>query len=300
MSMELLAMPYLVQPDGYYSPDEARVAWLEHFEDVLTSLTHIASVDAFQAWIYTHPEGADAAARDAAWLDIRARFEPVVDWSGLESERMARWYRQLHIFELPFYYIEYGLAQLGALQVFRNAVRNGPEAHRGVQALPGARWHASAAGAVRRGGCEAGVRHRDHAGAAWRFQGMQPMPADQAKDLAEPSPDGAAFLDPSRYAKATVVGKETFEGVESWKLSLVSKSGREVTEYFDVNTGLRVGTVTSTPMGAQTALYQDYKEFEKKLVATKIVQRSGQGDVILTSQIVTFGPPDAAYFKQPQ
>lgn len=128
MSMELLAMPYLAQPEGYYTPEEARVAWLEHFEDVLTSLTHIASVDAFQAWIYTHAAGADAAARDAAWLDIRSRFEPVVDWSGLERERVARWYRQLHIFELPFYYIEYGLAQLGALQVFRNAVRNGPEA----------------------------------------------------------------------------------------------------------------------------------------------------------------------------
>jgi oligoendopeptidase F len=128
MSMELLAMPYLTQPHGYYTPEEARVAWLEHFEDVLTSLTHIASVDAFQAWIYANPEGADAAARDAAWLDIRASFEPVVDWSGLSAERVARWYRQLHIFELPFYYIEYGLAQLGALQVFRNAVRTGPEA----------------------------------------------------------------------------------------------------------------------------------------------------------------------------
>jgi oligoendopeptidase F len=128
MSMELLAMPHLAAPTGYYGPEEARVAWLEHFEDVLTSLTHIASVDAFQAWIYTHPDGAEADARDAAWLAIRRRFEPVVDWSGLEAERVARWYRQLHIFELPFYYIEYGLAQLGALQVFRNAVRNGPEA----------------------------------------------------------------------------------------------------------------------------------------------------------------------------
>ncbi len=128
MSMELLAMPYLVQPDGYYTPEEARIAWLEHFEDVLCSLTHIASVDAFQAWIYTHAEGADAAARDAAWLSIRARFEPEVDWSGLDDERVSRWYRQLHIFELPFYYIEYGLAQLGAVQVFRNAVRHGPEA----------------------------------------------------------------------------------------------------------------------------------------------------------------------------
>lgn len=130
-------------------------------------------------------------------------------------------------------------------------------------------------------------------------QGMQPMPAEQAKDLAEPSADGAAFLDPSRYSKATVVGKETFEGAEAWKLTVVSKSGREVTEYFDVTTGLRLGTVTTSPMGQQMALYKDYKEFEKKMVATKVIQRSAQGDVILTSQIVTFGTPDAAYFKQP-
>jgi len=124
MSMELLAMPYLVQPDGYYTPEEARVAWLEHLEDVLSALVHIASVDAFQAWIYTNPGGADRDARDSQWLALRAEFEQGVDWTGLERERVARWYRQLHIFELPFYYIEYGIAQLGALQVFRNAVQD--------------------------------------------------------------------------------------------------------------------------------------------------------------------------------
>jgi len=124
MSMELLAMPYLVEPEGYYTPEEARIAWLEHLEEVLTSLVHIASVDAFQAWIYTNPQGNDAAARDAQWLTLRAEFESGIDWTGLEQERLSRWYRQLHIFELPFYYIEYGLAQLGALQVFRNAMRD--------------------------------------------------------------------------------------------------------------------------------------------------------------------------------
>lgn len=124
MSMELLAMPYLAEPHGYYPIEDARSAWLEHLEDVLASLVHIASVDAFQAWIYTHAEGASAEARDAKWLELRARFEQGVDWTGLERERVSRWYRQLHIFELPFYYIEYGIAQLGALQVFRNAVRN--------------------------------------------------------------------------------------------------------------------------------------------------------------------------------
>jgi oligoendopeptidase F len=128
MSMELLAMPYFVAPDGYYTPDQARVAWLEHLEDVLGSLVHIASVDAFQAWIYTDPAGADRDARDAKWLELRKEFESGVDWTGLDRERVGRWYRQLHIFELPFYYIEYGLAQLGALQVFRNAVADAGDA----------------------------------------------------------------------------------------------------------------------------------------------------------------------------
>jgi oligoendopeptidase F len=124
MSMELLAAPYLVQPAGYYTPEEARSAWLEHLEDVLLSLVHIASVDAFQAWIYSSGKGGDREARDAAWLDIRSRFERGIDWSNLTNERLARWYRQLHIFELPFYYIEYGIAQLGALQIWKQSLED--------------------------------------------------------------------------------------------------------------------------------------------------------------------------------
>jgi oligoendopeptidase F len=119
MSMELLAAPHLVKPTGYYTPEEARAAQVERLEDVLLSLAHIASVDAFQQWIYTSGRGGDAPTRDAVWLTIRSRFERGVDWSGLERERVARWYRQLHIFEYPFYYIEYGIAQLGALQLWR-------------------------------------------------------------------------------------------------------------------------------------------------------------------------------------
>ncbi len=124
MSMELLAAPHLARPTGFYGEADALSAQLEHLEDLLLSLTHIASVDAFQSWIYTAPEGGDAAARDAEWLRIRDRFEAGVDWSGLEAERVARWYRQLHIFIYPFYYIEYGIAQIGALQVWRNARRD--------------------------------------------------------------------------------------------------------------------------------------------------------------------------------
>jgi oligoendopeptidase F len=122
MSMELLAAPHLIQPTGYFTPRDARSAWLEHLEDMLLSLAHIASVDAFQSWIYTSGAGGNADARDQAWLRIRGRFERGVDWNGLEQERVARWYRQLHIFMYPFYYIEYGIAQLGAIQVWRNSL----------------------------------------------------------------------------------------------------------------------------------------------------------------------------------
>jgi oligoendopeptidase F len=130
MSMELLASPHLTKPAGYYTEDEARSAQIEHLEDVLFSLPHIASVDAFQSWIYTSGHGHDAAARDRAWLDIRSRFERGIDWSGLDQDRVARWYRQLHIFEYPFYYIENGIAQMGALQVWRHSLSDQAKAVR--------------------------------------------------------------------------------------------------------------------------------------------------------------------------
>jgi oligoendopeptidase F len=124
MAMELLAAPHLTGPGGFFTPDEARSAAIEHLEDILIALAHIASIDAFQHWIYTSGQGDDAEARDQAWLRIRARFERGVDWSGLDTERIARWYRQLHVFLYPFYYIEYGIAQLGALQVWRNSLHD--------------------------------------------------------------------------------------------------------------------------------------------------------------------------------
>lgn len=129
MSMELLSAPFLGREQGgFFSEEDHTRARVEHLEDVLLTLAHIASVDAFQSWLYTSGMGADFDARDRAWLRIRNRFETGLDWSGLESERIARWYRQLHIFIHPFYYIEYGIAQLGALQVWRNSLRDGPGA----------------------------------------------------------------------------------------------------------------------------------------------------------------------------
>jgi oligoendopeptidase F len=142
MTMELLAGPHLARPAGYYDRRDVRHAWVDHLEDVLMSLAHIASVDAFQSWIYTSGDGGDRDARDAAWLRIRARFERGVDWSGLDQERIARWYRQSHIFTAPFYYIEYGIAQLGALQIWRHSLsdyRGAVNRYKAALALGGTR-----------------------------------------------------------------------------------------------------------------------------------------------------------------
>ena len=134
MSMELLAAPHLAKPTGFYSPMDAADAQIEHLEDILVGLPHIACVDAFQHWIYTTGIDASPADRDAKWLELRARFEPEVDYSGLEPQRLTRWYRQSHIHTAPFYYIEYGLAQLAALQVWRRSRRNTAEALAGYKA----------------------------------------------------------------------------------------------------------------------------------------------------------------------
>jgi hypothetical protein len=130
-------------------------------------------------------------------------------------------------------------------------------------------------------------------------QGAQRMPAEQEKNMMEPVADGASFLDPTRFAKAEVVAKEAFNGAESYKVAVTTKAGQEAFEFFDVNTGLRVGTITKTPAGEQKASYLDYKAFEGKLIATKVVQSTPQGDIVLNIQIVTFGAPDATYFKSP-
>ncbi len=130
MGMELLAAPYLPQQaGGFYTPAEAARARSEHLEGILTFLPYMAVVDAFQHWVYTNPDAAaDPAACDAAWDGIWGRFMHGVDWEGFEAERTSGWHRKLHIFHIPFYYIEYGMAQVGALQVWRNALHNQQEA----------------------------------------------------------------------------------------------------------------------------------------------------------------------------
>jgi oligoendopeptidase F len=125
MSMELLAAPYVGQDQGgFYSPEEERRSRASHLQNILFGLAHVAAVDAFQHWIYTNDEGHDRDARDRHWLELCDRFKPGVDWTGLDDLLVARWLGQPHFFTHPFYYIEYGIAQLGALQVWRNSLRD--------------------------------------------------------------------------------------------------------------------------------------------------------------------------------
>ncbi len=130
MGMELLAAPYLTRDaGGFYSTAEAARARIEHLGGIITFLPYMAVVDAFQHWVYTHPEeAADPANCDARWGDLWTRFMRGIDWSGFEEERVSGWHRKLHIFQAPFYYVEYGMAQVGALQVWRNALRDQAEA----------------------------------------------------------------------------------------------------------------------------------------------------------------------------
>jgi oligoendopeptidase F len=123
MGMELLASPYLEERGGgFYTPAEAARARVQHLETCLLFWPYMAVVDAFQHWAYQNPqEAAVPAGCDAAWTRLWQRFMPGVDWSGLDDELATGWQRKLHIFTVPLYYVEYGLALLGAVQVWRNA-----------------------------------------------------------------------------------------------------------------------------------------------------------------------------------
>lgn len=126
MSMELLAAPYLAkQHEGFYTDAEAARARIEHLSGILIFLPYMAVVDGFQHWVYTHPDLAqNAAACDETWDGLWTRFMRGIDWTGFEAERESGWHRKLHIFHAPFYYVEYGMAQVGALQVWRNALQD--------------------------------------------------------------------------------------------------------------------------------------------------------------------------------
>ena len=94
-----------------------------HLEELARVIPWIATIDAFQHWIYTNPNHTRDD-RTKAWLDLDRRFGSEIDWSGLEQHREIMWQRQLHLFSVPLYYIEYGIAQLGALQLWLKSRRD--------------------------------------------------------------------------------------------------------------------------------------------------------------------------------
>ena len=117
MAMELLTMDHLEE----YYPDrqDLEKALRDQLLGTLYFLPWCVTVDAFQQWIYTNPNH-NTKERDDYFLKLSERFNTGADWSGLERERKLQWLMQLHIFTSPFYYIEYGIAQLGSLAIWRN------------------------------------------------------------------------------------------------------------------------------------------------------------------------------------
>lgn len=138
MAMELICMSYF---SDYYDAADAARAGREHLEKDILFWPYMALVDAFQHWVYENPvDSANANRCDAEWLRLLRLYMPGVDWSGLEDEAMTGWHRKLHIHLMPFYYIEYGLAQMGAVQVWKNSLQDTPtvvQAYRRALALGG-------------------------------------------------------------------------------------------------------------------------------------------------------------------
>lgn len=122
MSMELITMPFW--NCFFDNEQDLKRAKKEHLEDLLTVLPWIACIDKFQHWLYENPTH-NINERKEAWNNIYSEFSPKsVDWTGLEEYKSYHWQKQLHLYEVPFYYIEYGFAQLGAIAVWRNCQKN--------------------------------------------------------------------------------------------------------------------------------------------------------------------------------
>ena len=124
MAMELISM------DHWYvffeTAEELRRAKEQQLERVITLFPWIATIDKFQHWVYENPEQTEAERADS-WFRILGEFtSPIIDFSGLDEFRRYAWQRQLHLYEVPFYYIEYGIAQLGAIGLWQQ-YRQKPE-----------------------------------------------------------------------------------------------------------------------------------------------------------------------------
>lgn len=126
MSMELFTFEHW---DVFFNDkEELHRAQVEEMERVISVLPWIATIDKYQHWIYTNP-GHTVEQRTEAWMSILNEFSTgLVDWSGFEDYRAVMWQRQLHLYEVPFYYIEYGIAQLGAIAMWRQYRNNKEQA----------------------------------------------------------------------------------------------------------------------------------------------------------------------------
>ena len=118
MSMELLTMDHW---DLFFdNEDDLRRAKRQHLEQIIETLPWVATIDKFQHWLYENPSH-DGVQRKTAWQEIMGAFaDGLTSWQGLEESQKYLWQRQLHLYEVPFYYIEYGFAQLGAIAVWKN------------------------------------------------------------------------------------------------------------------------------------------------------------------------------------
>ena len=117
MSMELMGSEHF---DVFYTDAEAVRARRTMIEGIIRFFPWMATIDSFQHWLYEHPTHTRSE-RTAEWMRLMDRFGGNADWAGLESIRECRWQQQLHLFHVPFYYVEYGIAQLGALQLWLKA-----------------------------------------------------------------------------------------------------------------------------------------------------------------------------------
>ncbi len=124
MGMELMGSDCL---NEFYSDDDAARSREVHLNDIIHILCWVANIDAFQHWIYENPQHTTEE-RSKKWVELYDKFGGCfIDWSGLAKEKDSVWHRQLHIFEVPFYYIEYAISQLGALQLWLNAKDDKPK-----------------------------------------------------------------------------------------------------------------------------------------------------------------------------
>lgn len=128
--MEMLALEYL---DEFHAPEEFARSKRQQLEGVIALIPWVATIDAFQHQLYAKPNHSRDE-RKAEWLALHQRFGGIADYRGYETALAFAWQKQVHLYQVPLYYIEYGIAKLGALQVWRNAMKDKKAAIRAYRA----------------------------------------------------------------------------------------------------------------------------------------------------------------------